>query len=305
MQLPTIKKIRLGEIFLVAATVALAFAAACVSDTDKATGAAQNKSQDGMVFIKGGRFLMGDDDGMPFERPSHFVAVDDFRIDEHEVTVAEFARFVEATQYKTDAEKFGWSGVFDFESGVWTRVDGADWLHPEGPSSVANPDEPVCQVSWFDAEAYAKWAGKRLPTEAEFEFAARGGLEGRKYAWGDVLKPDGRLMANYWQGSFPEHNSRDDGFLGRAPVKSFPSNGYGLSDMTGNVWEWTSDWFDPEFYAASPERNPRGAATGRERSIRGGSFLCADNFCSNYRVAGRSHSPPDSGLSNLGFRCAK
>lgn len=289
----------------IAAILLTAIASGCTQSAADSQRARTPEIADGMIKIEGGRFMMGDDDGMPFETPAHLVEVDSFWIDEHEVTVGQFAQFVEATGYKTDAEKFGWSGVFNFETGSWKRVDGADWRHPEGLSSTATPDKPVCHVSWFDAQAYAKWAGKRLPTEAEFEFAARGGLEGRKYAWGDVLKPDGRLMANYWQGSFPDRNLNEDGFLSRAPVKSFAPNGYGLYDMTGNVWEWTADWFDPMYYAISPSKNPRGADGGSERSIRGGSYLCADNFCSNYRVAGRSHSPPDSGLSNLGFRCAK
>jgi sulfatase modifying factor 1 len=259
----------------------------------------------GMVFIKGGSFEMGDADGMPFESTVHTVELDSFLIDSTEVTVAEFAKFAEATNYRTEAEKYGWSGVFDFDAGEWKRVDGADWRHPEGKNSAAEPDEPVCQVSWNDAAEYAKWAGKRLPTEAEFEFAARGALEGKKYAWGDELKPGGKLLANWWQGSFPGKNTAEDGFLSRAPVRSFAPNGYGLYDMTGNVWEWTSDWFDENYYAASPKKNPKGASSGTERSIRGGSFLCAENFCSNYRVAGRSRSAPDSGLNNLGFRCAK
>jgi formylglycine-generating enzyme len=260
---------------------------------------------DGMIFIRSGTFQMGDDRGMPFESPVHEIELDSFLIDEHEVTVAEFARFVRETNYRTEAEKFGWSGVFDFDTGTWQRVDGADWRHPEGKNSPAKDDEPVAQVSWNDAAAYAKWAGKRLPTEAEFEFAARGGLMGKKYAWGDELKPDGKPPANWWQGTFPGKNTREDGFLGRAPVKSFAPNGYGLYDMTGNVWEWTNDWFDENYYAVSPPKNPRGAAEGTEKSIRGGSFLCAENFCSNYRVAGRSRSTPDSGMNNLGFRCAR
>ncbi|HEY0459945.1 MAG TPA: formylglycine-generating enzyme family protein [Pyrinomonadaceae bacterium] len=259
----------------------------------------------GMIFINGGSFQMGDAEGMPFETPAHTVELDSFLIDEHEVSVAEFAKFVEATGYRTEAEKYGWSGVFDFDSGEWQRIDGADWRHPEGENSTAAPAEPVCQISWNDAAAYAQWAGKRLPSEAEFEFAARGGLVGKKFAWGDELKPDGKFMANWWQGSFPGKNTREDGFLSRAPAKSFAPNGYGLYDMTGNVWEWTSDWFDENYYRVSPKKNPPGASAGTEKSIRGGSFLCAENFCSNYRVAGRSRAAPDSGLNNLGFRCAR
>ena len=258
-----------------------------------------------MVLVKGGTFQMGTDDGMPFEAPIHTVEISDFYIDENEITVAQFDEFVKATGYKTEAEKFGWSGVFDMETREWTRVDGADWRHPEGPKSVAQQDEPVCQISWNDATEYAKWAGKRLPTEAEFEFTARGGLAGKKYAWGDELLPNGKPVANWWQGVFPETNTGLDGFIGRAPVRSFPAYGFGIYDMIGNVWEWCADRFADDYYKNSPKRDPKGPETGDERVIRGGSFLCAENFCSNYRVAGRSHATPDSGLNNLGFRCAR
>ena len=278
--------------------------AACRSDAPQAVP--ENVSvPEGMIFIKGGTFAMGETEGMPFESPVHTVELDSFLIDAAEVTVAEFAKFVEATGYKTEAENFGWSAVFDFETSEWRRTDGANWRHPEGRNSTPDPNEPVSQISWNDAAAYAKWAGKRLPTEAEFEYAARGGLDGKKYAWGDELKPGGKFLANWWQGSFPARNTREDGFLARAPVKNFAPNGYGLYDMTGNVWEWTADWFDENYYESSPKKNPKGAREGTEKSIRGGSFLCADNFCSNYRVAGRSRSTPDSGMNNLGFRCAR
>lgn len=257
-----------------------------------------------MVLIKGGTFQMGTDDGMPYESPVHAVEIESFYMDKHEVTVAEFAKFAAATNYKTDAEKFGWSGVFNFETGEWQRVDGADWRNPEG-KIAANPNEPVVQISWKDADAYAKWAGKRLPTEAEFEYAARGGLIGKKYSWGDELKPNGKPQANWWQGNFPDKNTNEDGFFSRAPVKSFAPNGFGLYEMTGNVWEWCGDWYADDYYVNSPGKNPPGAKNGDERVIRGGSFLCAENFCTNYRVAGRSHATPDSGLNNLGFRCAR
>ena len=263
------------------------------------------ESKDGMILIPEGFFQMGTSDGMAFESPVHSVEINSIWIDEHEVTVVEFAKFVEATSYKTEAEKFGWSGVFETESGEWTKADGANWQHPEGKGSVTKADEPVCQISWNDANAYAKWAGKRLPTEAEFEYAARGGLSQKKYAWGDDLKPNGKPVANWWQGEFPKKNTIEDGFMRRSPVKSFPPNEYGLYDMTGNVWEWTSDWYDAEFYKKSPMDNPKGAENGTEKSIRGGSWMCAENFCSNYRVAGRSHATPDSGLNNLGFRCVR
>jgi sulfatase modifying factor 1 len=259
----------------------------------------------GMILIKGGTFQMGSEDGMPYESPVHAVELNSFFLDDHEVTVAEFSEFVTATSYRTDAEKFGWSVVFDLKTHEWIKGDGADWRHPEGPGSTSAENEPVCQVSWNDASEYAKWAGKRLPTEAEFEFAARGGLDGKEYAWGNELKPDGKLLANWWQGNFPDRNTVEDGFLSRAPVRSFPPNGYGLYDITGNVWEWCSDRFDEIYYENSPKHGPKGPDKGDERVIRGGSFLCAGNYCANYRVAGRSHSTPDSGMNNLGFRCAR
>ena len=259
-----------------------------------------------MVFVGGGRFRMGSDEDMPYEGPAHEVAVNSFWMDSREVSVGEFARFVEATGYVTEAERFGWSGVFDASDGEWHRVDGADWRHPEGPRAPPAPDdEPVTQVSWADAEAYARWAGKRLPTEAEWEYAARGGLEGRKYSWGDELRPGGRPAANWWQGHFPEQNTGEDGFRGRAPVGSFRPNGYGLYDTAGNVWEWCEDWFDAGYYGHSPARNPKGPDAGDERVIRGGSWMCSENYCTNYRVAARGHTAPDSGLNNLGFRCAR
>jgi len=258
-----------------------------------------------MVFIQGGEFLMGSSDGMPYEAPVHQVTVKSFLIDAHEVTIAEFAKFVAATQYKTEAERLGWSGAFNRKSGEWGKVSGANWRHPDGPESSPSEDEPVCQVSWEDAVAYAKWIGKRLPTEAEWEFAARGGLVGMKYAWGDKLRPNGKPVANWWQGHFPERDTGEDGFRGRAPVGSFPPNGYGLYDTAGNVWEWCEDWFADDYYQNSPNSNPSGPAAGFERVIRGGSWMCSENYCTNYRVGARGHATPDSGLDNLGFRCVR
>ena len=258
-----------------------------------------------MARIPAGVFLMGSRDKAPDEAPVHEVAVDAFWIDRREVTVAEFGAFMAATRYRTEAERIGWSEVFDRARGEWTRVDGADWRHPEGPGSSGAAEEPVSQVSWNDAQSFARWAGKRLPTEAEWEYAARGGLAGRTYAWGDELRPGGRVMANWWQGVFPARDTGEDGYRGRAPVGRFPPNGYGLYDVIGNVWEWCADWYGPGYYRGSPRRDPRGPASGKERVMRGGSWMCSENFCSNYRVASRSRATPDSGLNNVGFRCAR
>jgi formylglycine-generating enzyme required for sulfatase activity len=259
----------------------------------------------GMVRIPGGTFAMGANDDMPFEGPVHMVSVRPFFLDTNEVTISEFARFVRATGYKTEAEKFGWSGVFDTDLRQWTKGDGANWRHPDGPQKTPKQSEPVTQVSYADAQAYARWAQKRLPTEAEWEWAARGGLSRKTYAWGDELNPHNKPQANWWQGTFPDNNTRADGFLGPAPVGSFAPNGYGLSDMAGNVWEWCADWFDETYYKRSPKANPTGPETGTERVIRGGSWMCSLNYCRGFRAAARSHSAPDSGLNNLGFRCAR
>ncbi len=288
-------------IFCLLFTVA-AFGGACRTAIENAP---EVQAPSGMIYLKGGTFAMGTDTGMPFEAPVHTVEISPFFIDEHEVTVVQFEEFVRATGYQTEAERYGWSGVFDFQSGEWTSVDGANWRHPERPGVAAKPNAPVTHISWNDAGQYARWAGKRLPTEAEFEFAARGGLARKEYAWGDEPLPGGKPLANWWQGTFPQNNTLLDGFLGPAPVKSFASNGFGLYDMTGNVWEWCSDNFSEDYYAKSEKRDPKGPPSGEERVIRGGSFLCAENFCSNYRVAGRSRSAPDSGLNNLGFRCVR
>jgi sulfatase modifying factor 1 len=262
-------------------------------------------SHTGMVLIKGGSFLMGASDGLPFEGPVHEVSLGSYWMDTHEVTVAEYAKFIEATGYQTDSEKYGWSGVFDMEAHEWRKLPAADWRHPEGPAHEIDPQEPVTQISWNDAVAYASWAKKRLPTEAEWEYAARGGLAGKKYGWGDRLKPGGKSLANWWQGVFPTHNTGEDGYTGRAVVGKFPPNGYGLYDMAGNVWEWCSDWFAMSYYQTSPRHNPQGPVEGKERVIRGGSWMCSEDYCQGFRVAARSHSSTDTGLNNLGFRCVQ
>ena len=261
--------------------------------------------KDGMRLLPGGEFLMGADKEMPNEAPVHTVKIKPFWIDKTEVTVGDFEKFIKATNYKTEAEKFGWSGVFKVEESGWVKADGANWRNPFGDKTKPNPNEPVSQVSWTDANEYAKWAGKRLPTEAEWEYAARGGLVQKRYVWGDELRPNGKPVANWWQGDFPEENTFEDGFLKLAPIGSFAPNGYGLFDMTGNVWEWTADWYDENYYQNSPTENPTGPTIGREKVIRGGSWLCSEVYCSNYRTSARSHTPPDSGLNNTGFRCVR
>lgn len=294
-----------------AVTILLLGAVACggrVGGTVAAEGAGRRAADHdtaGMVRIPGGRVTMGSVEGYLDEGPVHEVTVDGFWLDRTEVTVAAFERFVTATGYRTEAERFGWSGVFQPGVGGWHRVDGADWRHPEGPAAPpAGPDEPVTQVSWHDAIAYAAWAGKRLPTEAEWEAAARGGLVGRRFSWGDDPCPGPRCAANWWQGRFPLEDEGRDGFRGRAPVGQFPPNGYGLVDMAGNVWEWTADWYDAGYYRTSPSVDPLGPAAGTERSMRGGSFLCATTACFRFRVSARSHATPETGLNHVGFRCA-
>ena len=299
-------------------------ATACRRQTEAApaaapakTGAVVVETRMGFVHLPGGTFVMGTPVDTPNlsaiarehgaaqgEQPAHDVTLKPFWIAQREVTVAEFAAFAQATGYRTESEQLGWSGVFDTNQGVWSKVDGADWRHPEGPSTRAADREPVTHVSWNDAQAYARWAGARLPTEAEWEFAARGGLTSAPYVWGREARPAGRPPANWWQGPFPERNTEEDGFLRRAPVGSFAANGYGLHDMAGNVWEWCADWFDRGYYGVSPKENPTGPATGTERVMRGGSWMCADNFCANYRPAARSSATPDTGLNNVGFRLA-
>ncbi len=299
------------KITLFCALTIFALGGCAVADLDSAAQRenapeqTRDKSVAKMILIRGGEFQMGSRNGMPHEAPRHTVAVKPFYIDETEVTVADFARFVEATNYVTEAEKFGESAVFDLRRGEWTMQPAANWRQPEGARSTAASNEPVCQISWNDAEAFAKWAGKRLPTEAEWEFAARGGLENKEYAWGDDLRPRGKPRANWWQGEFPIKNTIEDGFSTRAPIKSFAPNNFGLYDVSGNVWEWCEDWFDADYYKTSPRDNPINVKTGTERVLRGGSWLCSENFCSNYRVAGRSSSTPDTGSNNTGFRLAR
>jgi formylglycine-generating enzyme len=259
-----------------------------------------------VIELPGGRFLMGSETGFAAdgEGPVRVVEVAPFAIDAHAVTNARFAAFVAATGHVTEAERYGWSFVFSgfvpplvaargAVAGTpwWLAVDGACWRAPEGPGSTLDgrEDHPVVHVSWNDAVAYCRWAGTRLPTETEWEYAARGGLEQRTYPWGDELTPGGEHRCNIWQGDFPTTDTAEDGFAGTAPVDSFPPNGYGLHNVSGNVWEWCADWFGPP---------------GAARAMRGGSYLCHASYCNRYRVAARSSNTPDSSTGNLGFRCA-
>jgi sulfatase modifying factor 1 len=299
---------------------------------------------DGMVWIPGGTFLMGSNDHYPEEAPAHSVTVSGFWMDAHAVTNAEFRRFVEATGYVTVAERpvdpADYPGakpellepsavVFRKTAGPvdlrdphnwWTYVRGADWRHPRGPGSTLQGlwKHPVVHVAYEDVEAYARWAAKALPTEAEWEFAARGGLEGAEYVWGDEFAPGGKPMCNNWQGEFPWQNLLTDGYEWTAPVGAFPPNGYGLHEMAGNVWEWTTDWYeehgkieqacctlqDPRGGEADHSYDPRTPNVRIPRKVmKGGSYLCAPNYCRRYRPAARMAQPVDTAIGHLGFRC--
>jgi formylglycine-generating enzyme required for sulfatase activity len=300
-----------------------------------------------MVQLEGGTFLMGSDSHYPEEAPTHRVTVSPFSIDVAAVTNAEFAAFVSQTAYVTLAERpldpalypgalpemlkpgglvfrksRGPVDLKDFHN-WWSYIPGACWRHPEGPGSAITGrlDHPVVQISFEDAEAYAHWAGKALPTEAEWEFAARGGLEAAEFAWGNEFTPAGAQMANTWQGEFPWQNLCTDGHEGVAPVKSFPPNGYGLHEMTGNVWEWTTDWYRSRHKQPNTQKaccipvNPRGPSVEHSydpcspkiriprKVIKGGSFLCAPNYCRRYRPAARHAHMIDTATCHLGFRC--
>lgn len=273
-------------------------------------------------LIPEGVFQMGDAFGEGYpedgETPLHEVRLNAFRIDKTAVTNSQFAAFIQSTGYRTEAEQYGSSAVFHLLSTAkgkeilgaaagapwWLNIRGADWAHPTGPDSDWQdiPDHPAVHVSHTDALAYCRWAGRRLPTEAEWEFAARGGLEGMRYAWGNDLNPNGEHRCNIWQGTFPRTNTRDDGHLGPAPVRSFPPNGYGLYEMAGNVWEWCHDWFLPKYYRNASRDNPQGPTIGAGRVMRGGSYLCHDSYCNRYRVSARTSNTPDSTSGNCGFR---
>ncbi|MFG2725686.1 formylglycine-generating enzyme family protein [Streptomyces canus] len=279
---------------------------------------------DGMVLLPGGEFLMGSEDAEGFaadgEGPVRPVRLAPFRIDACAVTNDQYAAFVADTGYVTDAERLGWSYVFAaFLPGAlrrgaprpertpwWCGVAGAAWNLPEGPGSTlaGRGDHPVVHVSWNDASAYASWAGKRLPTEAEWEYAARGGLEQARYPWGDYLDPDGEYRCNIFRGTFPAKNTAADGYRGTAPVDAFEPNGYGLYNMSGNVWEWCADWWSTN-HSRPTTLNPTGPGTGTAKVIRGGSHMCHASYCNRYRVAARSANTPDSSSGHAGFRCAQ
>ncbi len=304
-------------------------------------------SRPDMLWIPGGTFQMGSEDFYPEERPIHEVIVGGFWMDHYLVTNAQFARFVEETGYVTLAERpldpaeFPGAPAENLVPGAlvfqkrehavdlsdygnwWAWVPGTSWSHPFGPQSslVGIERHPAVHIAYEDAEAYARWAGKELPTEAEWEFAARGGLDGKKFTWGDEHFPDGKAMANSWQGEFPWQNLLTDGYEGTSPVGSFPPNGYGLYDMAGNVWEWTSDWYIPRHDDESksccggPKINPRVSSSAKSfdphqpqfriprKVVKGGSHLCAPNYCLRYRPAARQPQMIDSGMSHIGFRC--
>jgi formylglycine-generating enzyme required for sulfatase activity len=264
-----------------------------------------------MIELAGGAFRMGTEDADSFpqdgEGPVRTEVIEPFAIDAHAVSNERFAEFVAATGHVTDAERYGWTFVFagllpdDFPETAaligaewWRQVMGADWAHPEGPgsSTEGREEHPVVHVSWNDAEAFCAWSGTRLPSEAEWEFASRGGLVQARFPWGDELEPDGEHRMNVWQGTFPTHNTEADGYLGTAPVDSFEPNGYGLHNTSGNVWEWCAGDF----------RDQRGVVLGK--AIRGGSYLCHHSYCNRYRVAARTSNTQDSSSGNTGFRCA-
>jgi sulfatase modifying factor 1 len=272
------------------------------------------------AIVPGQLFRMGDADGAgnpgDGETPVHGVRVDAFSIDATTVTNAAFAEFVQATGYRTESEVFGYSAVFHLalkaelddivgqppQTPWWLGVRGADWAHPAGPLSSLDglAEHPVVQVSWNDAVAYCAWAGRRLPTEAEWECASRGGLAGRRYPWGDEW--DDGQRCNIWQGRFPAVNTLADGWLTTAPVDEFEPNGYGLRQSVGNVWEWCADWWAADYYARSPGHNPAGPATGSQRVMRGGSYLCHDSYCNRYRNSARASNTAESAAGNVGFR---
>lgn len=276
-----------------------------------------------LVTVPASRYRMGDESGWSYdgdgEGPVHDIRLPAFQIDTFAISNQRFAQFVDDSGWQTDAERFGWSFVFggllpdDFPPtrGVagtpwWRQVMGAEWRHPEGAhSDIADrQDHPVVHVSWHDAQAYCTWSGTRLPSEAEWEAAARGGIEAQPFPWGNELEPGGQHRMNVFQGNFPGGNSGADGFVGTAPVDAFRPNGHGLYNTTGNVWEWCADWLDVNYYAVSPAESPTGPPAGSSRVQRGGSYLCHASYCRRYRVSARFGSDPETSTGNVGFRVA-
>lgn len=319
-------------------------------DAESAALAVINKAEppgpapEGMVWIPGGTFWQGCAEcEMPDALPVHLVKLDGYWMDKTVVTNAQFAKFVAATNYQTIAERkpkasdypgakpeqlVPGSAVFSPPIGDvsldnpfmwWKYQAGANWKHPEGPGSDLKGKEnhPVVHIAWVDAVAYAKWAGKRLPTEAEYEFAARGGHDRNRFSWGNDMKPDGKWAANIFQGKFPNNNTGEDGYLGTSPVTAFPANGFGLYDMGGNVWQWCADWYRPDYYEKLPAKTATVNPLGPEDSFdpdepgipkrvqKGGSYLCSDQYCARYQVGSRGKGAPDSGGTNVGFRLVK
>ncbi|WP_193597930.1 formylglycine-generating enzyme family protein [Microbacterium sp. YJN-G] len=287
-----------------------------------AGGASGSKHLIPQARIPAGSFTMGDSSGDENrgdgETPRHRVTLEAFSIDTTSVTNRAFRAFVDDTGYLTEAETFGYSAVFhlavqaddDMIMGPaagtpwWYGVRGADWRHPGGPDSVIEglDDHPAVHISWNDAQAYCEWAGRRLPTEAEWEYASRGGLEDAKYPWGDEEPDVDGWRVNIWQGEFPTRNTREDGWLTTAPVETFQPNGYGLWQTVGNVWEWCSDWYSPTTYTPEAAVAPIGPQHGSARVLRGGSYLCHHSYCNRYRNSARSQNTPDSSMGNAGFR---
>lgn len=305
------------------------FLTANIGQTEKAVGAARQGGYSiEQAQIQGGTFTMGDSSGdrnrVDGEAPRHEVSISTFEIDATTVTNADFARFVEDTEYETEAERFGFSAVFHLAVAAndaditgaaagtpwWAGVKGADWRHPGGRRSDIDGRDghPVVHVSWNDAQAFCDWAGRSLPTEAQWEYASRGRIDNTKYPWGNQEVDSGGWRANIWQGDFPKTNTLEDGFATTAPVRTFKPNRYGLWQAVGNVWEWCADWFQPATYRHGTSEHcavvtdPFGADDGQSRVLRGGSYLCHDSYCNHYRSSARSQNTPDSSMGNAGFR---